>query len=79
MCSACSDTSQAENAHKQRQALLPEKQQDPPSDVEGRPSEDNRGVSDGDASTMKMTTDLSTFDTLFEDLAKFMRGLPTKS
>jgi len=71
-CSACSDTSSAEDV-KKRDQLLPEKQADPTYDIEGRPSESN----DGDVSGT--TTDLSTFDNLFEDLAKFMKSLPVKS
>jgi len=77
MCSTCSDTSQAENAQKQRQTLLPEKQQDAISDIEGRPS--NSNFSEGDAQPKSSTTDLSKFDNLFEDLAKFIKQLPAKS
>jgi len=81
-CSSCSDISQAENAQKQRQTLLPETQHDPNSDVEGQPTNtttNGGNTSDGVPPTRPSSTDLSAFNSLFGELAKFMKSLPPKS
>jgi len=82
MCAPCARNPE-NNDYKQRQSQAPEinlKERDSTSDIEGRPSNSNGPTpSDSEVSSTGKSKDLSTYDTLFEDLAKFMKELPAKS